>query len=96
MFVRDYIIWVLFEGAGSPRLNKVARRILFTYCPFPASMNGMLEQNPTYTELMSRRKILSGQRVHHLDMLMQKMRSGNIRIPDTLEAERRFAEGKID
>lgn len=96
MFVRDYIIWVLFEGTGSPRLNKVARRILFTYCPFPASMNGMLEQNPTYSELMSRRKILNGQRVHHLDMLMQKMRSSNIRIPDTLEAERKFAEGKID
>lgn len=96
MFVRDYIIWVLFEGTGSPRLNKVARRILYSYCPFSASMNSMLEQNPIYSELMSRRKVLSGQRLHHLDMLMQKMRNSNITIPATLEAERKFTVGKVD
>lgn len=96
MFVRDYIVWVLFEGAGSPRLNKVARRILFTYCPFPASMNDMLEQNPLYTELLSRRKVICGQRVHHLDILIQKLRNSNIRIPETLEMERKFAEGNIN
>ncbi len=96
MFVRDYIIWVLFEGTGSPRLNKVARRILFAYCPFSASMDSMLEQNPLYSELLSRQKILNSQRVHHLDMLLQKMRSSNIRIPATLEAERNFAEGKVN
>lgn len=96
MFVRDYIIWVLFEGTGSPRLNKVARRILFSYCPFSASMNNMLEQNPLYSELLSRQKVLSGQRLHHLDMLLQKMRNANTRIPDTLEAERNFTIGKID
>ena len=34
MFVRDYISWIQYEGQGSPRLNKVARTILFSYCPF--------------------------------------------------------------
>ncbi len=96
MFVRDYIIWVLFEGTGSPRLNKVARRILFAYCPFSASMNNMLEQNPLYSELLSRQKVLNGQRVHHLDVLIQKMRNSNIPVPATLEAERRFTVGKVD
>lgn len=96
MFVRDYIIWVLFEGTGSPRLNKVARRILFAYCPFSASMHGMLEQNPLYSELLSRQKVLNGQRLHHLDMLIQKMRNANIQVPETLEAERKFTVGKID
>lgn len=96
MFVRDYIIWVLFEGTGSPRLNKVARRILFTYCPFPASMNGMLEQNPLYSELMSHRKVLSGQRVHHLNVLMQKLRNAGVAIPDTLETEKKFVEGNLN
>ena len=96
MFVRDYIIWVLFEGTGSPRLNKVARRILFAYCPFSASMNNMLEQNPLYSELLSRQKVLNGQRVHHLDVLIQKMRNSNIQVPATLEAERKFTVGKVD
>ncbi len=96
MFVRDYITWVLFEGTGSPRLNKVARRILFTYCPFSASMNSVLEQNPLYSELLSRQKVLNGQKLHHLDMLIQKLRNGNIAIPATLEAERKFTEGNVN
>lgn len=95
MFVRDYIIWVLFEGNGSPRLNKVARKILLTYCPFPAALSASMEQNPIYTELMSRQKILTGQRLHRLDMLKQKMQSSNIPVPATLEAEFNFTEGKV-
>ena len=95
MFVRDYIIWVMFEGTGSPRLNKVARKILFTYCPFPASLAATMEQNPIYTELMSRQKVLSGQRIHRLDMLRQKLKNGNIPIPASLEKEINFTAGKI-
>ena len=95
MFIRDYIVWVLFEGTGSPRLNKVARKILFTYCPFPSSMNGMLEQNPIYGELISRRRVVCGQRAHHLDVLMQKLRNSNAQIPETLEAEKKFILGEI-
>ena len=30
MFIRDYMSYVLFEAAGSPRLTKPARSILFT------------------------------------------------------------------
>ncbi|MCM1026557.1 MAG: hypothetical protein NC432_08970 [Roseburia sp.] len=95
MFVRDYVIWVLFEGSGSPRLNKVARRILFTYCPFPAPLAATMEQNPTYTELMERQKVLASQRVHRLEMLKQKLRNGNTPIPATLEAEINYTVGKV-
>ena len=34
MFVTDYIMWMRYESGGSPRLNKVSRNILFSYCPF--------------------------------------------------------------
>lgn len=85
----------MFEGTGSPRLNKVARKILFTYCPFPASLAATMEQNPIYTELMSRQKVLSGQRIHRLDMLRQKLKNGNIPIPASLEKEINFTAGKI-
>ncbi len=95
MFVRDYIIWILFEGAGSPRLNKVARRVLLTYCPFPAELSAGMEQNPIYTEVMSRQKILRGQRLHHLNTLKQKISNGNNPIPATLETEIAFAAGKV-
>ncbi len=95
MFVRDYIIWVLFEGTGSPRLNKVSRKILFTYCPFPAGLNASLEQNPIYGELLSRKKIVDGQRVHRLKSFLQKLRVSGSTVPPTLEAEIRFIEGNV-
>ena len=91
MFVRDYITWIIYEGSGSARLNKVARRILFTYCPFPASMDEALEQNPMYSELLSRQKILSGQRIHKLGVLKQRLRNSGAAIPDCLEQEITFA-----
>lgn len=95
MFVRDYITWVLFEGNNSPRLNKVARRILFTYCPFPDRLMPTLAQNPLYSELLDRYRILSGQRVRHLEMYAQKIRSSGAQIPATLEAEIAYAQGKV-
>ncbi len=95
MFVRDYIIWILFESNGSARLNKVARRILFTYCPFPASLDGSLEQNPMYAELLHRQKILSAQRVHHLNAVAQKLRNSNTLVPESLENEIKFAAREV-
>lgn len=95
MFVRDYIIWILFEGAGSPRLNKVARRILLTYCPFPAELAAAMEQNPIYTEVMSRQKVLRGQRLHHLKTLRQKLLNSGVQVPETLDAEYAFVQGKV-
>lgn len=94
MFVRDYIIWVLFEGSGSPRMNKVARKILFVYCPFPADVCETLMQNPLYTEILNRHRIHTAQRLHHLNMLMQKLRNSRIGVPETLEREYAYAEGK--
>ncbi len=96
MFVRDYITWILYEGSGSARLNKVARKILFTYCPFPASMDGSLEQNPMYSELLSRQKILTAQRVHKLEILRQRLRNSGTGIPDCLEHEIVFASRSLD
>ncbi len=95
MFVRDYIVWILFEGTGSPRLNKVARKILLTYCPFPAKLSKTLEQNPMFTEMIAQRNNVMRQKLHHVDMFMQKLRSCNTAIPPTLEAERAFIKGEI-
>lgn len=95
MFIRDYIIWVMFEGNGSPRLNKVARKILFTYCPFPKDIRDSLKQNPLYAELLGHYDIQVAQRLHRLDMLSQKLKNGRIPLPDTLDKERHYIEGTL-
>lgn len=95
MFVRDYIIWIMFEGTGSPRLNKVARRILFTYCPFPKTTCESLRQNPLYAELLSHRDIQTAQKLHHLDVLTKKLLNSGTGVPESLERERMYVEGTI-
>ncbi len=96
MFVRDYITWIFYESSGSARMNKVARRILFLYCPLPASMDAALEQNPMFSELLGRQRILSGQRVQKLSMLRQKLRNSNTPVPDYLEQEIAFASRTLE
>lgn len=95
MFVRDYIVWIMFEGNGSPRLNKVARKILFKYCPFPKDMREELKQNPLYTEILGPFEIKTAQRLHHLTMLKKKLQNSGTRIPDTLEREFQYVDGTI-
>ncbi len=95
MFVLDYIIWILFEGKGAPRLNKIARKILFTYCPFPHDVCQTLAQNPLYTELMNQHKIQTAQRLHRLNLILQKLKASGTPIPNTLEKEYAYIEGKL-
>lgn len=95
MFVRDYIVWIMFEGNGSPRLNKVARKILFAYCPFPKEICEKIKQNPLYTEIISHYELKMAQKLHHLDVLSKKIMNSGHPIPDTLEKERMYVEGTI-
>lgn len=54
VFVKDYEGWIKFESKGSFRLNKVARQILLTYCPFTRSIRQELKANPMYQNAIQR------------------------------------------
>lgn len=92
MFVQDYITWILFEGSGAPRLNKVARSILFTYCPFTKDIREKLSSNPMYREVIEHYDVKIGSKVHHLDNVIKKLRSSGCRIPEELERQQAFLE----
>ena len=49
-----------------------------------------------FSELLSRQRILSGQRVQKLSMLRQKLRNSNTPVPDYLEQEIAFASRKLE
>lgn len=95
MFVRDYIIWVMFEGQGSPRLNKVARAILSTYCPFPKDLRVKISSNPLFKELIERYEIKTTQKLHHFDNVITKLKSSGQSVPTELYAQRKFIEGTV-
>lgn len=90
MFVLDYMAWILYESASSPRLNKVARNILFNYCPFPKEIRGTLDNNPIYREILDRYNVRNAQKIHHMELVRQKL--GNLRsgVPDEIEREYQY------
>ena len=57
VFVLDYIQWIRYEAEGSPRLNKVVKRILFDHCPFSDAVRLKLGTHPLYTDMINRHNI---------------------------------------
>lgn len=90
MFIRDYESWIIYEGSGSPRLNKVARTILFTHCPFAKEIRDKLKANPLYKETMDRYGVKQSQKIHHMDNLIQKVKNSGAAVPDEITDQRAF------
>ena len=90
MFIRDYESWILYEGSGSPRLNKIARSILFDYCPFSKEIRDKLKANPLYKETMERYDVKLAQRIHHYDNLFQKLKNMGASIPAEIQGQRDY------
>ncbi|MGS0763517.1 hypothetical protein [Syntrophomonas curvata] len=54
IFAADYSVWVNYESRGMLRLNKVARNILFKYCPFSKPIRQSLLKHPLYSPMITR------------------------------------------
>ena len=54
IFTSDYATWIKSEYNGSMRLNKVAREILATYCPFDADARKRLKASPAFADAFAR------------------------------------------
>ena len=53
IFTSDYETWINYESKGILRLNKLARSILFRYCPPPREMRNALAKQPAFTDLLT-------------------------------------------
>lgn len=92
MFVRDYLLWILYESNGSPRLNKVARSILFAYCPFSRAIREKLGANPMYKDIVEKYDMRMGQKRHRMDNLCQKLKAQGKEIPEVIEKQRGYLD----
>lgn len=92
MFLRDYLLWVMFESNSSPRLNKVARGIFFTYCTFTSPVRQKLRANPLYQDLVDRGEIKMKQKRHKIENICQKLRTQGKEIPEEIQKEMEFME----
>ena len=90
VFVKDYENWIKFEAKGSFRLNKVARNILFTYCPFGAGIREELKDNPMYQDMFNRFQIQNQRKIKRLNALYNRYTEKGGEITPALQANREY------
>lgn len=95
MFVRDYIIWVSFEAKGSPRLNKLVRQMMVTYCPLNKANRAKLTANPIFSEIFEKQAIKNAQKVHRVDNIITKLNSLNQPVPPEIELQKVLILGDL-
>ena len=84
MFIADYLAYIKFEAAGSPRLNKVAREILFTFCPFAKEQREKIADNPQYTELINHYNTRIQNLAKPVSNVVAKLKKEDIPIPEAV------------
>lgn len=87
VFVMDYISWIRYESNGSFRLNKIARDIIFRYCPFNREIRDSLTENPMYQDIFSKYRIQMERKVRHMKAFTDKyVKSGGTMTPELEDA----------
>lgn len=84
VFVGDYFAFMKFEANGSPRLNKLAREILFTYCPFSAEYREKMADNPQFGQMISQYKNHINGVARPLILTIKRLQKDEIEVPEVL------------
>lgn len=92
MFVTDYIMWMRYESGGSPRLNKVSRNILFSYCPFSREIRNRVGVNPLYGPAIEKYNIMNSKNLHKMEILCKRLEKLPDGIPDEILEYKSYME----
>ena len=90
VFTRDYQDWIMREAVGAMRLNKVARGILFTYCPIsPEIAEGLLVQN-AYQEAAKRYMSKKRKDEKNLTNTLHRFEKNGVKVPKEVERTKKY------
>ena len=90
IFVADYTTWIQNESQGYLRLNKVARVILATYCPFAKELRERNSRQPLFEEAMARFVRDRQKKYKECIFSIKKLEKEHIEIPVELEETLKF------
>ncbi len=90
VFVADYVLYILYEAKGVMRLNKVARDIIYRYCPFALDHSDGITVNAQYAQLLERHKNHINQGARPLMNLIKKREAGELYVPQELYDEVKY------
>lgn len=86
VFVRDYVNWIKFEAKGSVRLNRVARDIIFRYCPFTKETRVRMAESPMFRESISKFEVKNAREAEKMNNVFKRYEAaGGELIPEMKE-----------
>ena len=94
VFIADYLAYIKYESAGSPRLNKVSREILFTFCPFSKNIRDAIAENPQYRDLINHLASHNANLAKPLINLKNKLIKEGSQIPSELSGQIEYLESR--
>ncbi len=83
-FVQDYEIWIKYEANGAVRLNKIARELLASYCPFGTETRAALRSQPIFEDAMGRFERGRSKKVYELEMHYRMLEKEKGELPEEL------------
>ena len=84
IFTLDYEVWIKSEANGAVKLNKVAREMLATYCPFMAPIRAQVEKQPIYEEAFARFERERNKKIHELELRYKAIENKIGELPEEL------------
>ncbi|SFB20577.1 hypothetical protein SAMN05216249_11319 [Acetitomaculum ruminis DSM 5522] len=89
IFTSQYAIWIKNECKNaSPRLNKVERRIMFSYCYPSRKYRTVMGKSPIFSQYLERLNILQAKKAHSINLLFAKITKEGGTISPELEEYR--------
>nr|WP_295679209.1 cyclic nucleotide-binding domain-containing protein [uncultured Lachnoclostridium sp.] len=85
IFVLDYEAWIKGEAFGAIRLNKVARELLATYCPFSKEIREKLIMQPLFVEAFGRFQRNTAKKLRELELRFHALAKERIELTKELE-----------
>lgn len=84
VFAMDYEMWMKNEVNGAMKLNKVAREIMATYCPFNKQIRAQLVQQPAFEDAMARQKRENAKKLRETELRHFALTKNGIELPQEL------------
>ena len=85
VFILDYMQWIRYESQGAPRLNRVAKQLMFQYCPFAGEIRRKLETNAMYASMIRRHEAKAEKQFKVLTSKYRKYRKETETLPREIE-----------
>ncbi len=93
VFARDYVDWIQREANGAMKLSRVARNIMFTYCPLANEVYKGLEGQTVYAEAAKKYIRENHAERKSVELMIYKFERDGVEVPEEIRKTLEYLKG---